>query len=253
MELYNNILNGGLIKTPKKSVKHSQNHPLWGSIIIDVPKEMLVINDKKNSLSYGKSLTKNNAISKKNKQPSIILKSKNILEPIIEQKGKLWTADQLENIYKQIEDKTKSKTNTKITHNKEKIKNYVEHIKQKLKNKNNAITLPSINEDIQEFNEEPTYEMFDTENYEIPIYEPMPIMNLKQDIKDQYKPLKIKNKYNVAENLLIQQYNTDMLHQIYQKYNPTIIKSDIIENIDENEIINNKKKTFFKYFTRKLK
>ena len=185
MELYNNILNGGLVKTPKKSVKHSQNHPLWGSIIIDVPKEMLVINDKKNSLSYGKSLTKNNAISKKNKQPSIILKSKNILEPIIEQKGKLWTADQLENIYKQIEDKTKSKTNTKITHNKEKIKNYVEHIKQKLKNKNNAITLPSINEDIQEFNEEPTYEMFDTENYEIPIYEPMPIMNLKQDIKEE--------------------------------------------------------------------
>ena len=67
---------------------------LWHTIKIAVPEEMVNIT-KKDKVVVKKSLTKNNNISKSNKEPSIKLISSDINKPKIISDGKEWNVDEL--------------------------------------------------------------------------------------------------------------------------------------------------------------
>ena len=67
---------------------------LWHTIKIAVPKEMVNIT-KNDKVVVKKSLTKNNNISKSNKEPSIKIISSDINKPKIINDGKEWNVDEL--------------------------------------------------------------------------------------------------------------------------------------------------------------
>ena len=67
---------------------------LWHTIKIAVPKEMVNIT-KNDKVVVKKSLTKNNNISKSNKEPSIKIISSDINKPKIISDGKEWNVDEL--------------------------------------------------------------------------------------------------------------------------------------------------------------
>ena len=74
---------------------------LWKTVNIDVPKEMVDIT-KKGKITIKKTLTNTNNISKSNKEPSIILKAKDIDKPIIENSGKTYDIKDLKERVKKL-------------------------------------------------------------------------------------------------------------------------------------------------------
>ena len=79
---------------------------LWKTVKIDVPKEMVDIT-KNGKVTIKKTLTNTNNISKSNKEPSIILKAKDIDKPIIENSGKIYDIKDLKERVKKAKDMAK--------------------------------------------------------------------------------------------------------------------------------------------------
>ena len=76
---------------------------LWHTIKIAVPEEMVNIT-KKDKIVVKKSLTKNNNISKSNKEPSVEIIASDINKPKIINDGKEWNIDELKIKMKKLKD-----------------------------------------------------------------------------------------------------------------------------------------------------
>jgi hypothetical protein len=111
---------------------------LWHTIKIAVPEEMVNIT-KKDKVVVKKSLTKNNNISKSNKEPSIKLISSDINKPKIISDGKEWNVDELKIKMKKSKDlgkKNEGKEFKKKSENKI-LNSYVKKVNDKInENKN---------------------------------------------------------------------------------------------------------------------
>ena len=83
---------------------------LWHTIKLEVPKEMVDIT-KNGKVTIKKTLTNTNNISKSNKEPSIILKAKDIDKVIIENSGKTYDIKDLKERVKKAKDMAKKNEN----------------------------------------------------------------------------------------------------------------------------------------------
>ena len=88
---------------------------LWHTIQIKVPKEMVDIT-RNGKVTIKKTLTNTNNISKSNKEPSIILKAKDIDKPIIENSGKMYDVKDLKERLKKANDMAKKNENKVYIH-----------------------------------------------------------------------------------------------------------------------------------------
>ncbi len=79
---------------------------LWKTVKIDVPKEMIDIS-KSGKVIIKNTLTKSNNVSKSNKEPSIIIKAKDIDKPTIENTGKIYNIKDLKERVKKANDLSK--------------------------------------------------------------------------------------------------------------------------------------------------
>ena len=108
---------------------------LWKTVKIDVPKEMVDIS-KSGRVIIKNTLTKSNNISKSNKEPSIVIKAKDIDKPKIENTGKIYDIKDLKERVKKANDlskKNKGKEYKKVSQIENKIlSNYKAHIKTKI-------------------------------------------------------------------------------------------------------------------------
>jgi hypothetical protein len=106
---------------------------LWKTVKIDVPREMVDIT-KNGKVTIKNTLTNTNNISKSNKEPSIILKAKDIDKPIIENSGKTYDVKDLKERVKKAKDMAKKNENkefikkSKINPIIKKINNDKEHV-----------------------------------------------------------------------------------------------------------------------------
>lgn len=87
---------------------------LWKTVKIDVPKEMVDIS-KSGKVIIKNTLTKSNNVSKSNKEPSIMIKAKDIDKPRIENTGKLYDIKDLKERVKKANDLSKKNENKVFT------------------------------------------------------------------------------------------------------------------------------------------
>jgi len=119
---------------------------LWKTVKIDVPKEMVDIT-KNGKVTIKKTLTNTNNISKSNKEPSIILKAKDIDKPIIENSGKTYDIKDLKERVTKAKDMAKKNEN-KVFIKKSKIKPIIKTInsdKERVQNINHNTKVQYIN------------------------------------------------------------------------------------------------------------
>ncbi len=149
---------------------------LWKTVKIDVPKEMVDIT-KNGKVTIKKTLTNTNNISKSNKEPSIILKAKDIDKPIIENSGKTYDVKDLKERVKKAKDMAKKNEN-KVYIKKSKINPIIKTInndKERVQNINNDTKI--------------SFKNFNTLVKELHVFEGNNFQDYLKENKDKYKKL----------------------------------------------------------------
>ena len=161
---------------------------LWHTIKLEVPKEMVDIT-KNGKVTIKKTLTNTNNISKSNKEPSIILKAKDIDKPIIENSGKTYDVKDLKERVKKAKDMAKKNENKEFI-KKSKINPIIKKIN------NDKERVQNINYDTKI-----SFKNFNTRVKELVVFEGNDFQEYLKENKDKYKKLFLDKYDYVKEHL----------------------------------------------------
>ena len=161
---------------------------LWKTVKIDVPREMVDIT-KNGKVTIKNTLTNTNNISKSNKEPSIILKAKDIDKPIIENSGKTYDVKDLKERVKKAKDMAKKNENKEFI-KKSKINPIIKKIN------NDKERVQNINYDTKI-----SFKNFNTRVKELVVFEGNNFQDYLKENKDKYKKLFL-DKYDYTKEHL---------------------------------------------------
>jgi len=203
---------------------------LWKTIKIDVPKEMVDIT-KNGKVTIKKTLTNTNNISKSNKEPSIILKAKDIDKPIIENSGKMYDVKDLKERLKKANDMAKKNEN-KVFMKKSKINQVIKLIND---NKDRVETL--INQVKNDFGS------FKILVKELIVFEADNFQEYLKENKDKYKKIFLDKFDYTSKNLKLNEVEIDE----YTGYKGNLIQHNEAFYVKSGHIENATTHTLFIY------